>query len=162
MKTSIVCLLLLVCSRTATAQAHPDLSGRWILENAGAVPPDAALQLTVQQIERTTSVFGVPLKEPVTFLIVDRSFATGSRTDRYEPVGVVGGTVEGFSGQPGELRARYSTKWEGRVLVITNIDLTTKTEREERWSLEESALVLTVTTRANGSESTTRLVYGRQ
>ena len=154
-------MLFLLGGGTA-AQGHPDLSGRWILENASAASSDVARELTVQQVERTTSVIGGPLKEPVTYLTIQRRFATTSRIDRYEPVGVVGGTVEGLSGQPGKLSStsRYSTNWEGRVLVINTAE--SHEAREEKWSLEDAALILTVTTRASGSESTTRLVYRRQ
>jgi|RhiMethySRZTD1v2_1073278.scaffolds.fasta_scaffold00149_15 hypothetical protein len=145
------------------AQDHPDLSGRWILDNVHDASSDAAVELTVQQVERTTSALGRPLAEPVTFLTVERRSAAGIRIDRYEPVGVVGGVVEGLSGQPGTLTTTmgYSTKWDGAVLVITRTER--GETRDERWSLEAGGiLVLTTTTRANGSESKIRLVYRKQ
>jgi hypothetical protein len=163
LRLPMLCVVLLMVGLSVAAQTHPDFSGRWVLEDAPDASGQTALELIVQQAERTTSALGRALPEPITYLTVERRLATEKRIDRYEPVGLVGGVVEGLSGQSGTLTTtmQWATKWEGAVLVLAR---TARGEtREERWSLDaDGTLTLTTTVRANGSESPTRLVYRRQ
>jgi hypothetical protein len=159
----MLCVALLMAGHGVAAQTRTDFSGRWVLENAPDASGATAIELIVQQVELTTSGLGRALPGPITYLTVERHFATEKRIDRYQPVGLVGGVVEGLSGQRGTLTTtmQWATKWEGEVLVISRTER--GETRDERWSLDaEGSLIVLATTRANGSESTTRLVYRRQ
>jgi hypothetical protein len=109
-------------------------------------------------------------------LTVERSFKTGVRSETYQ-IGVEGGVVGGVdrtgrgSGPRGESpQTRFAVRWDGNSLVIEtgNYSGATResgpyTEHTEVWRFDaHGRLVITVTDRRSGTESTTGVLTYRR
>jgi len=166
---SIVSMLV---AATVAAQDKPDLSGRWVLAGSTAAGPDVARSLTVRQSIVRTTFDGAPMDSVFGKLTVERQFVSDVRTDIYQ-IGISGGTVGGVvpTGRGTDLNLnipewRFSVGWEGNRLVIErrNYSGPTRevgpyTEHVEVWQLDaRGMLILSVTDRGSGIESTTNVL----
>lgn len=175
-KTPWSFVLPLLIAAAVAGQDKPDFSGRWVLENPADSASDIARSLTVRQSIVRTTARGTPMEPFLKDLTVEREFSTGARSESYQ-IGVVGGVVGGVdrtgrAGPDGQNReTRFSVRWDGNRLVIETGTYSGPTresgpytEHTEVWSLDaESRLVMTVTDRRSGAESSTRtLTYRRR
>jgi hypothetical protein len=145
-------MLLATGPVTAAAQDKPDFSGRWVLVSASRTGPDVATSLIVRQPVRRTNAFGAPMPPAFLDLVVERQSADRVRTDTFQ-IGVSGGIVGG-----GGVQSRFSVRWEGNRLVISNENVSS--EHTEEWELSQGSLVITTTDRdAGGDTKASTLIY---
>ena len=169
------CILVLLLGQAVAAQDKPDFSGNWILVSPSDSSSNAAQAMTVRESFKRESVRGTPIDPPLITLSVERRF-NGAVHSEVHTIGTIGGIVGEVAGNAGtgfggpSEQTRFSTTWDGDRLVIEirysgrPVDAGAYSEHKEVWSLDiQGALMLTVTDRALGTESTTtNLIYRRQ
>jgi hypothetical protein len=146
------------------AQAKPDFSGNWVLQD----PPQPGLEmprtLAIRQPVVQTTVLGGPMPLSFLDLTVERNFDNEVRAETYH-IGTEGGTVFGNG-----TANRVSVRWENDRLHIEtgrysgpNRDSGPYIEHSEVWWLDERGrLLITVVDRRSESEIATRtLTYRR-
>jgi hypothetical protein len=165
----IYCCLLAaaIATPSAYAQAKPDFSGSWVLENPTQAGTDIPLALIVRQPLQRTTALGDPMVPAFLTVTVERHFQSDVRTDTYH-IGTEGGTV---AGTPGGDRSStgISVRWDAeRLRIDTRVYPTaasdTYTEHDEVWRLDGTDRVLiTLIDRRSDSEGTSRTIaYKRQ
>jgi hypothetical protein len=152
------------------AQAHPDFSGRWILETGESVS-DVPTVLSVRQSLVRTGARGERLKAPSEGIAIDRGFEQATRSETYQ-IGVSGGVVSGLGkdGGPGGASRHDAVKWDGNELVFENgtypadpRETGVWSERREVWTLApDGRLRVVITTRSSaGAPRSVTLQYRR-
>jgi len=174
--TGWLSILSMLVAATVAAQGKPDFSGRWVLAASPGAGPNVARSLTVRQPIVRTNVYGAPMDPLFGELTVERQFVSAVRTDIYQ-IGVTGGRVGGVvptgRGTGPDMNIpedRFSVRWEGNRLVIEtgNYSGPTReagpyTEHVEVWQLDaRGMLILSVTDRGSGIESTTKTLTYRK
>jgi hypothetical protein len=169
-------VLSILVAATVAAQSQPDFSGRWVLAHPEAAGAGVAGALTVRQPIVRTNVHGVPMEPVFKEITVERQFGTDTQADTFQ-IGVHGGTVGGVVANgaatgagPDIPQTRFFVRWEDNRLVIdtgrysgSTREAGPYTERTEVWQLDAAGmLIVTITDRGPGAESTTRtLTYRR-
>ena len=165
-------LMIVVGAAMVAAQAGPDFSGRWVLEDSSLAKADVARSLLVRQSLVSTNVRGEPMTPFFKELLVERAFEGGTRSETYQ-LGLAGGVVPGIrrDGSATGSHLRNAARLEERQLVIETGSFTGPTpetgewtERLEVWALDSvGRLRVVITTRSSAAPSTAvALVYKRQ
>jgi hypothetical protein len=173
--TAWMSMLPMLLVATVSAQDQPDFSGRWVLAAPPAAGPGVARSLTVLQPIVGTNVYGAPMTPFFKELTVERQFLRDVRTDTYQ-IGVagassgVGATGHGSGPDVHVPETRFSVRWEGARLAIDSGVYSGPTraagpytEHSEVWQLDAAGmLIVSVTDRGSGTESTTNILTYRK
>ena len=142
--------------------AHPDFSGRWVLESSSSSASDVPRALWVRQSLVSTNVRGEPMTPFFKDITIEREVDGLRRAETYA-IGVVGGTVHGRNadGSGGGSREDHAVRWDRNALVFESSAQTG--ERREAWSLgADGRLHVVITMRSAVEATTTRtMVYRR-
>src|SRR4030095_5994513 len=114
------CVLVLLVSFVAQVPKEPDFSGEWVLVQASNAASAPASALTVRQSITRTTMRGEPMTPWFSELTVERHFATGVVSDRYQ-IGLIGGTVPGIPTGRSSPQGEWTTEavtWQGANLII--------------------------------------------
>lgn len=171
MSTYMMIVSVVMLGIALVAQARPDFSGRWVLQDVRQSGPDTPGALSVRQTLVRTTDAGAPMSQFFKNITVEREFESDSRTETYQ-IGVVGGVVAGIArdGSPKGPNGHHAVTWNGDSLVLesgtyTDRDRETGTwaERREVWSLDpDGRLRIAISIRSSTAAARTVTVLYRR
>ena len=146
-------VLATVAAGPVAAQAHPDFSGKWVLDPSKSegptVPPSSELNVTQTEKSLTVARNSPGPTGPMTSTLVFQLDGTASKNT----VGGNGMTVD----------LNSTTSWDGSALVIntTAPQMQGGFKQTERWSLDDSGKLLTVKgdIAVSGQTASVKLVF---
>lgn len=83
-KTSLVTAAALLLSASLPPQAHPDFSGRWVLDSSSPSAADVPLALSVRQSLVGTNVLGEPMTPFFKDITIEREVEGRRRSETYD------------------------------------------------------------------------------